>query len=83
MRQAQVHYKKSARSFDFAIYNKLKNQLFLVETNFYNGGGSKLKSVCGEFKILFNELKKQNRQAQLDYGWFWLENCQETFGRNF
>lgn len=57
-----VHYEKSARSFDFAIYNKLKNQLFLVETNFYNGGGSKLKSVCGEFKILFNELKKQKIQ---------------------
>lgn len=42
-----VNCEKSARSFDFAIYNKLKNQLFLVETNFYNVGGSKLKSVCG------------------------------------
>ncbi|MEI7961455.1 MAG: DpnII family type II restriction endonuclease, partial [archaeon] len=32
---------------------------FLIETNFFNGGGSKLKSVCGEFKSLFNELKQQ------------------------
>lgn len=59
MRQAQVHYKKSAKSFDFVIYNKLKNQWFWVETHFYNGGGSKWKSVCEEFKILFNEFKKQ------------------------
>ena len=58
----KVNDEKSTRSFDFAIYNKIKNQLFLVETSFYNCGGSKLKSVCGEFKILFNELKKQKIQ---------------------
>ena len=58
-----VNYEKSARSFDFAIYNKLKNQLFLIETNFYNSGGSKFKSVCGEFQILFNEFKKQTSQS--------------------
>ena len=74
----RVNYKKSARNFDFAIHSKLKNQLFLVETNFYNGGGSKLKSVCGEFKILFNELKKQKLKLQLDDRWFRLENSQET-----
>ena len=33
---------------------------------------------CGEFKILFNEFKKQN--IQLDYGLGWKK---ETFGRNF
>lgn len=36
-----------------------------METNFYNGGGSKLKAVCGEFKNLNNELKKQN----IDFIW--------------
>ena len=81
-----VHDKKSARSFDFAIYNKLKNQLFLVETNFYNGGGSKLKSVCGEFKILFNELKKQNIQfiwITDGFGWKTVKRpLEETFNNN-
>ncbi len=56
----EVKFDKSARSFDFAIYNKTSKKIFLIETNFYNGGGSKLKSVCGEFANLFNELQKQN-----------------------
>lgn len=55
-----VKVNKSERSFDFAIYNPQKDDLKLVETNFYNGGGSKLKAVCGEFKSLFDELKEQN-----------------------
>ena len=81
-----VNYEKSARSFDFAIYNKLKNQLFLVETNFYNGGGSKLKSVCGELKILFNELNKQNIQfiwITDGLGWKTAKRpLEETFNNN-
>lgn len=55
-----VKFDKSARSFDFAVFNKHSKKLFLIETNFYNGGGSKLKSVCGEFKSLFNELRDQD-----------------------
>lgn len=51
---------KSERSFDFAIYNPRSNKIKLFETNFYNGGGSKLKAVCGEFRSLFDELKRQN-----------------------
>ncbi|MCT1796973.1 type II restriction endonuclease [Helcococcus kunzii] len=43
---------KANRSFDLAIYNKSNDKLFLLETNYYNGGGSKLKSVCGEFMNL-------------------------------
>ena len=54
-----VKFNKSARSFDFAIYHIKKKKLFLLETNFYNGGGSKLKSVCGEFRSLHLELSKQ------------------------
>ena len=30
----------------------------LMEVNFYNGGGSKLKAVCGEFDLLFSETKE-------------------------
>ncbi len=51
---------KSERSFDFAVYNPQSNKIKLFETNFYNGGGSKLKAVCGEFRSLYDELKRQN-----------------------
>jgi len=60
-----VKVDKSERNFDFAIYNKINKRLKVIETNFYNGGGSKLKAVCGEFKSLYNELKKQN----IDFIW--------------
>lgn len=51
---------KSERNFDFAVYNPQSNKIKLFETNFYNGGGSKLKAVCGEFRSLYDELKRQN-----------------------
>lgn len=51
---------KLERSFDFAIYNPQSNKIKLFETNFYNSGGSKLKAVCGEFRSLYDELKRQN-----------------------
>jgi hypothetical protein len=37
----------------------------LFEANFYNGGGSKLKAVCGEFRSLYDELKAQD----IDFIW--------------
>jgi type II restriction enzyme len=42
-----VQSDKSERRFDFAIFTGEK--LYLIETNFYGGGGSKLKAVAGEF----------------------------------
>lgn len=60
-----VKVDKSERSFDFAIFNPKTRNFKLVETNFYNGGGSKLKAVCGEFKSLYTELKEQN----IDFIW--------------
>lgn len=62
MKQAfgvDVRVDKSSRRFDFAIYNPTDDRLRLVETNFYNGGGSKLKAVCGEFKSLNDDLLTQ------------------------
>jgi hypothetical protein len=56
---------KSERSFDFAVYNPKNKKIKLFETNFYNGGGSKLKAVCGEFKSLYDDLKMQN----IDFIW--------------
>lgn len=56
---------KSERSFDFAIYNLKTKKIKLFEANFYNGGGSKLKAVCGEFRSLYDELKAQD----IDFIW--------------
>jgi len=60
-----VKVDKSERSFDFAVYNPKNKKIKLFETNFYNGGGSKLKSVCGEFKSLYTELRAQD----IDFIW--------------
>ena len=61
----EVKVDKSERSFDFAVYNPRNNKLKLFETNIYNGGGSKLKAVCGEFRNLNDELKAQD----IDFIW--------------
>ncbi len=55
----RVDIDKSSRRFDFAIFNPTSKKLRLVEVNFYNGGGSKLKAVCGEFKSLNDDLIRQ------------------------
>lgn len=48
---------KSSRNYDFAI---MKNEkLILIETNFFSGGGSKLKSVAGEFQALSTFLSNE------------------------
>jgi len=68
--EANLGYKvsvdKSERSFDFAIDNGHK--LYLVETNYYGGGGSKLKSVAGEFTSLFNFLNRESKE----HGFIWI-----------
>jgi hypothetical protein len=61
----EIKVDKSQRSFDFAVFNPENKKVKLFEVNFYNGGGSKLKTVCGEFKNLFGELKQQN----IDFIW--------------
>jgi hypothetical protein len=60
-----VKVDKSERSFDFAVFNPTNKKIKLFETNFYNGGGSKLKAVCGEFRNLYDELKAQD----IDFIW--------------
>lgn len=51
---------KSSRNIDFAIYNG--KSLYLIETNFYGGGGSKLKSTAGEYKTMFDYWKKDGHK---------------------
>ncbi len=51
---------KYDRVFDFSIYNKKKNRIYLIEANYYSGTGSKLKSTAGEYRNLHDFLKNQN-----------------------
>ncbi|MHC5268419.1 type II restriction endonuclease [Enterococcus sp. LJL98] len=58
---------KSARRFDIAVYNKQIHKVYVIETNYYGGGGSKLKSVCGEFATL-NQLIHTSKD-DVDFIW--------------
>ena len=49
---------KAKRRFDFAI--DTGDMLYLMEVNYYDSGGSKLKSVSGEFSSLFDLVKNEN-----------------------
>jgi type II restriction enzyme len=62
----KVKADKSERAFDYAIDTGKK--LYLLETNYYGGGGSKLKAVAGEFSNLFNFIKK----ATPEHGFIWI-----------
>lgn len=60
-----VEKNKNDRIFDFALLNKSKNKLFLIEVNLYGSGGTKLKSVAGEFEKVNNFILNQN----IDFVW--------------
>ncbi|HGM1480705.1 TPA: DpnII family type II restriction endonuclease [Clostridioides difficile] len=69
----EVPTDKSKRKYDFAINNNGK--IVLVEVNFYNGGGSKLKSVANEF----TKLDKYIKDGGFTFCWItdglgWLES---------
>ncbi|UUX33549.1 type II restriction endonuclease [Fundicoccus culcitae] len=55
---------KSNRRFDNAIYNNRTHICYLIETNYYGGGGSKLKAVAGEFSDLNSFLKQSNENIK-------------------
>jgi len=77
---------KKSRRFDFALFHKTSKKLFLIEVNFYSGGGSKLKATAEEYKSLDGLLKSQN------YGLIWITDgagwktslrpLEETFNHN-
>lgn len=46
----------STKRFDFVI--KTDNQIYVIETNFYSGGGSKLNETARSYKMLAEEAKK-------------------------
>ena len=63
---------KSERRFDVAVYSEKNNKLWLVETNYYGGGGSKLKAVAGEF----TELSQFVVQSKDDVEFVWVTDGQ-------
>ena len=48
---------KADRHFDFAL--DTGDMLYLIEVNYYGSGGSKLKSVAGEFSSLYSLVKNE------------------------
>ena len=53
-----IEIDKSDRIIDFAI--KGKNKIYLIEVNFYGGGGSKLKSTATEYCEMYTRYHSQN-----------------------
>jgi type II restriction enzyme len=72
---------KTNRQFDFAIKNQ--DMLYLIETNYYGHGGSKLKATAGEYKTLFDFISNQGyRFVWITDGLGWnttLRSLEETF----
>lgn len=74
---------KSSRRYDFVIDNK--KELFIIETNFYGGGGSKLKSTAGEYRNLFDVLNGKYKFFWITDGIGWKTTSKplrETFNHN-
>ncbi|MFA7119364.1 MAG: type II restriction endonuclease [Sphaerochaetaceae bacterium] len=74
---------KSSRRYDFVVNNG--NKLIIFETNFYGGGGSKLKSTAGEYRDLFNILNGQYKFVWITDGNGWKSTTRplrETFNHN-
>lgn len=72
----------STKRFDFVI--KTDRQVYVIETNFYSSGGSKLNETARSYKMLASESKKVNG---VTFIWFtdglgWIsarKNLEETF----
>lgn len=74
---------KSSRRYDFVI--DTKKELFIIETNFYGGGGSKLKSTAGEYRNLFDVLDGKTKFLWITDGFGWKTTSRplrETFNHN-
>ena len=55
-----ITVKKSSKRIDFAI--NTPNKLYLIETNFYGAGGSKLKSTAGEYADIYHQWTNDGHQ---------------------
>lgn len=74
---------KSSRRYDFVIGSK--KEIFIIEVNFYSGGGSKLKATAGEYRDLYNVLKDKHKFIWITDGEGWKTTSRplrETFDHN-
>jgi len=74
---------KTSRRYDFVINSG--KELFIFETNFYGGGGSKLKSTASEYKNLYDVLKGKYKFIWITDGLGWKKvhkPLKETFEHN-
>ncbi len=82
----EIETDKNSRRFDFALYNIYSKKLYLVEVNYYSGGGSKLKATAGEYQYLNDFLKNQDIEfiwITDGKGWLTALNpLEETFNQN-
>lgn len=62
-----IQVDKTARRFDEAVFCSKSKNLWLIETNYYGGGGSKLKATAGEF-ITLNELVSEPK-SNINFVW--------------
>jgi type II restriction enzyme len=75
--QAAVKNKNGERKFDFAIFERNKNKLTLVEVNYYSSTGSKPSSIAREYIDLSNILKTEGIRfiwVTDGYGWIKMKN---------
>lgn len=66
----KITVNKSSKRIDFAI--NTPHKLYLIETNFYGGGGSKLKSTAGEYADIYHQWTNDGHQfiwITDGYGW--------------
>lgn len=82
----EIAIDKNSRRFDFAIHNTNTNKLYLIEVNYYSGGGSKLKATAGEYQYLNDFVKSQDIEfiwITDGKGWLTALNpLEETFNHN-
>jgi len=74
---------KSSRRYDYVV--NIGKELIIFETNFYGGGGSKLKSTAGEYRNLFDVLNRQFKFIWITDGMGWKSASRplrETFSHN-
>ena len=74
----------STKRFDFVI--KTENQVYVIETNFYASGGSKLNETARSYKMLAEESKKVNGVTFIwctdGQGWMSArKNLEQTFNQ--
>lgn len=81
--QINVPVDKSSRRYDFIVNNG--KELIIFETNFYGGGGSKLKSTAGEYRNLFDTLDNKFKFVWITDGAGWFTTTRplrDTFNHN-